>query len=160
MSLIFVLCILLTLSIGLVLFLQQQLDYATSKAARQIMNGTVQQNAYSSTDFRAQVVCSYLPAIFSCSDVIVNVQTVTEGINPGGYYAFLNSDTTGLVIPQLSNGSTQYNVGTQGSYEYLQVIYPITFLPSVVTALLTSHTYNGSPAYLAMATAAFRNEQY
>ncbi|MCW6512831.1 pilus assembly protein [Hyphomicrobiales bacterium BP6-180914] len=156
----FVLCVLLTLSVGLVLFLQQQLDYATSKAARQIMNGTVQQNAYSSTDFRVKVVCSYLPAIFSCNDVIVNVRTVTKGVNPGGYYAFLNSSATGLVIPPLSNGSAQYNVGTQGSYEYLQIIYPITFLPSVVTTLLSSQTYNGSPAYLAMATAAFRNEQY
>lgn len=156
----FVFSLLLTISVALVLFLHQQLDFATSKAARQIMNGTAQKSAYSSASFRSQVVCASLPAIFSCADVIVNVQTATEAVNPGGYYAFVKSDMSGLVIPQLSNTTTQYSTGVQGSYEYLQVIYPITFLPAFVTSLLSSQTYNGAPAYLLVSTAAFRNEQY
>ena len=159
-SLMFVTTLLMMMSVALVLFLNQQLDVATGMAARQIMNGTVQKSGYSSSDFRTNVVCASLPAVFSCADVIVNVQSATVGTSPNGYYAFVNGTTTGLVIPDLSNTAPQYSVGVQGSYEYLQVIYPITFLPSLVTTLLSAWNYKGVPAYLAVSTAAFRNEQY
>lgn len=156
----FIFSLMLMCSVALVLFLNQQLDVATAAAARQILNGTVQKSGYTSSDFRTNVVCAALPAIFSCGDVIVNVQTATVKVNPGGYYAFVNGATSGLVLPELSNAAPKYSVGVQGSYEYLQVIYPVTFLPAFVTSLLSSQTYNGTPAYLLMSTAAFRNEQY
>jgi Flp pilus assembly protein TadG len=159
-SLMFVITVLMVMSVALVLFLNQQLDVATGRAARQIMNGTVQKSGYSSTDFRTNVVCSALPAVFSCADVIVNVQSATVGTSPNGYYAFVNGTTSGLVIPELSNVAPKYSVGVQGSYEYLQVIYPITFLPALLTRMLSSWSYKGVPAYLAVSTAAFRNEQY
>ena len=58
-------------------------------------------------------------------------------------------------------GSGQFTLGSQGDYQYLQVIYPITFLPSFMTAWLDASTkYNGKPAYLIISTAAFRVESY
>ena len=145
--------------VGLILYFNQALDYATAKAARQVMIGTVQNAGTSQAAFQT-LVCSNLPAAFNCSNVIVNIQTATEAAQPGGYYAFVNSDQSALIIPTLSNSSAQYSLGSQGSYEYLQVIYPITFIPAALASYLGRATYNGSAAYLAISTAAFRNEQY
>ena len=61
----------------------------------------------------------------------------------------------------LSNSGSKYDPGIQSDYVYLQVIYPITILPSFMSSILSGGaTYNGSPAFLAVSTAAFRNENY
>ena len=153
--------ILFVMVVGLILYLNQALDYATSKAARQIMIGAVQKAAMNQSAFQTNALCPYLPAAINCNNVIVNLQTVTEAAQPGGYYAYVTSNQSGLIIPALSNGSTQFSPGAQGSYEYLEVIYPITFIPAMFASILGgAAVYNGSPAYLAISTAAFRNEQY
>ncbi len=155
-----ILTILFVMIVGVILYYNQALDYATNRAARQVMIGAVQTGSISQTAFQ-QTVCANLPAAFNCSNVIVNLQTATEAAQPSGYYAFATSNQSGLIIPTLSNTSAQYSPGAQGAYEYLQVIYPITFIPSAfATALGSRATFNGSPAYLAVSTAAFRNEQY
>jgi Flp pilus assembly protein TadG len=160
-SVLLFLSVFFVLGLSLILFLNQQLDYATMKSARQIMTGYVQKNNLSQTAFRTQVVCGYLPAIFDCNNVIVNVQSAQQAASPGGFYAFVRSDLSGLIVPTLSNSATQYSVGVQGSYEYLQVLYPITFLPSMVSSVLSGgQSFGGLPAYVAMSTTAFRNEQY
>ena len=151
---------------GLLLYMSQALDRATTVAARQIMTGVVQGKAIGSASaFATSFVCPALPAAFTCSNVIVNVQKVNASdsayySSQSWYYTLVNSTQTSL-IPTLSNSATQFNPGVQTDYVYLQVIYPITFLPSFMTKLLSGGaTYNGSPAYLAVSTAAFRNEQY
>lgn len=145
--------------VSVILYYNQALDYATNRAARQIMIGAAQGAGTTQAAFQTQV-CSYLPTAFSCADVIVNVQTATEAAQPGGYYSYVNSSQTALVIPTLSNASAQFSPGQQGSYEYIQVIYPITFIPKMFASILGGATYQGSPAYLAVSTAAFRNEQF
>ena len=158
----FLLLILFIMVVALILYLNQALDYATSKAARSVMVGDAQGRALSQSDFRTKVVCASLPAAFNCNNVIVNLQTVTPAAQPAGYYSYtVDNNANGLIIPVLSNGAAQYTLGTQGSYEYLQIIYPVTFLPAGLASIL-SHgaTFNGSPAYLLVSTAAFRNEQY
>ena len=153
--------------VGLLLYMGQALDRATSLAARQIMTGVVQGQAISSASaFATSFVCPALPATFTCSKVIVNAQKVSASDpayypSQSWYYTLVNSSQTSLIVPTLSNSSTQFNPGVQKDYVYLQVIYPITFLPSFMANLLSGGaTYNGSPAYLAISTAAFRNEQY
>jgi Flp pilus assembly protein TadG len=159
-SVVFVLSLCATLSIALVIFLRLELDYATSKAARQIMNGTVQKSGYSADSFRTQLVCGALPAVFDCGSVVVNVKTAVKAVNPSGYYAFVTSDLSGLIMPSPGGGGS-YDVGVQGSYVYLQVVYPISFLPSLVTSIIgNGKDAQGNPAYLAVSTAAFRNEQF
>ena len=155
-----IMTILFIMVAGLIVYYNQALDYATSKAARQIMIGAAQTNAVSQSTFRTQYVCGNLPAVFNCANVIVNVQTATEASQPGGYYSFVNSNQTALTIPTLSNAAASYALGTQGSYEYLQVIYPIPFIPAVFSSIFGKATYNGAPTYLAISTAAFLNEQY
>lgn len=156
-----VLVIVFVMMIGFLLYIGQALDRATDLASRQIMIGAVQKAGLSQSAFRSSVLCPALPSGISCNDVIVNVQTVTEAAQPTGYYALVNAGQTGLIIPSLSNTGAQFNPGAQGSYVYVQVIYPITILPAFMTSLLgAGATYNGAPAYLAVSTAAFRNEQY
>ena len=156
-----ILSILFVMTVGLYLYLNQALDYATSKAARQIMIGAAQTAAVPQGAFAATYVCPYLPAAIPCANVLVNIQSATEAAQPGGYYVFVNSNQSGLIVPTLSTTAMNYSLGAQGSYEYLQVLFPLTFLPGFATNIL-SHgvTYNGSPAILIVSTAAFRNEQY
>ena len=147
--------------VGLFLYINQALDRATDLAARQIMIGTVQKANLSQAAFRTTVVCPALPAPINCDDVIVNVQTLAKAAQPGGYYTLVNANQTGLVVPALSNATAQFNPGTQGAYVYLQVVYPLTILPAFMTSMLgANYSYKGAPAYLTVATAAFRNEQY
>lgn len=146
---------------GYLLYIGQALDRATAVAARQIMIGAVQKAGTGQSAFVSNTVCPALPLAINCNNVIVNVQTVTEAAQPGGYYGLVNSTQTALTIPALSNASATFSPGTQGAYVYLQVVYPVTFLPGFLAKLLgTNATYNGSPAYLEVSTAAFRNEQY
>lgn len=152
--------ILMVLTVGLLLFMGQALDHATDVAARQIMTGAVQKQGMTQGTFVSSVVCAALPATFNCNNVIVNVQTVPEAPGPAGYYAFVNNTQTGLVTPTLSNASAQFNPGLQGNYVYLQVVYPITIVPAVLAKILGTATFSGTSVYLAMSTAAFRNEQY
>jgi Flp pilus assembly protein TadG len=160
-SVVFTLGLMGAFAVAFVLFLRFELDYATSKAARLIMNGTVQKTGYSADSFRTELLCTNLSVGIDCDKVIVNVKTATKSINPGGYYAFVTSDVSGLVIPALDGGSSSFDPGVQGSYIYVQVIYPITFLPNLILDFLSNgQVYKGDPAYLAISTAAFRNEQY
>ena len=158
-SMMLISAILFIMIVGVILYINQALDYATNKAARQIMVGNVQTSGMTQASFQ-QLVCSYLPATINCANVIVNVQTATEAAQPGGYYAYVTANQSGLVIPSLSNSSSQFSPGTAGSYEYVQVIYPITFIPGLFASILGGATYQGSPAYLVVSTAAFRNEQF
>ena len=155
-----IMTIMFVMGVALVLYEGEALDYATSKAARQIMTGQVQTNVTTQSGFRTAVLCPFLPAAMSCGNVIINVQTITEARQPGGYYALVNASATALNMPTLAVDAGTYSVGTQGSFEYVQVIYPVTFLPGFFSKMLGGATYNGSPAFLLVSTATFKNEQY
>ncbi len=91
----------------------------------------------------------------------MNLYKIPQAVQPAGYYSYVKSDMSGLKIPALTPGTGTFDLGTQGDFQYLQVIYPITFLPSGFASILSGGaTFNGQAAYLAIATAAFRNEQY
>lgn len=155
-----ILSILFIMTVGLILYLNQALDYATNKAARQIMIGSAQSGGLGQGAFKTSL-CGFLPSVFNCSDVIVNLYVIQPGSNPSGYYNYVASDMSGLTIPTLSGSSGQYTLGSQGQYQYLQVIYPLRFLPKAFATMLSGGvTYNGQAAYLAISTAAFRNEQF
>lgn len=160
-ALVFVSLLLFLLVCGTIIYLNQVLDFATAKAARQIMIGAVQKAAYSQADFRTKVVCPLLPSSINCDDVIVNLYTLTKAAQPNDYYQFTaGSNASALSIPDLSNATAAYKVGLQGSYQYLLVMYPVTFLPGPITQVLSGTTYKGAPAFLTVSTAAFMNEQF
>lgn len=160
-SLPFLSIIIFIMFIALTEFFNVQLDYAVQKSARQVMIGSVQTKAITKSQFRTNYVCATLPVVMSCNDVIVNLQTVTESTQPKGYYQFVNANTTAINVPQLSNASTTFSPGAQNDYEYLQVIYPVTYLPRFMNNIISGGAvYNGSPAFLLISTIAFRNESY
>lgn len=160
-SFIFILAVLFVLTVGLYIYLGLSLDFAATKAARQVMTGKAQNSGYTQSQFITNYVCPYLPFGMSCANVIVNVYTVTEAAGPAGYYTYVNSGATALTIPALSNGAASYSLGSAQSYEYLQILYPVTFMPSVFASFLGGGvTYNGSPAFLLVSTAAFKNEAF
>lgn len=152
--------ILFVMVVGAILYIGQAVDYATNAAARDILTGAAQTNAVNAGSF-TQSLCSRLPSGIQCANIIVNLYKVTETQQPGGYYSYVKPDTSGLTIPALTPGTGTFDLGMQGDYQYLQVIYPVTFLPSAFASLLSGGaTFNGQPAYLVIATAAFRIEQY
>ncbi|GJD63803.1 TadE/TadG family type IV pilus assembly protein [Methylobacterium frigidaeris] len=150
-----------TMIVAQILYFGQKLDYATEQASRQVLVGTAQKqqtNPVSLASFTREL-CGYLPAAMSCGDLIVNLYVVDAG-NPG-YRAYARNDMSGLALPPLKPGSGQFTLGSQGKYQYLQVIYPVTLLPAFMTGWLdTTTTYKGKAAYLVISTAAFRVEQY
>ncbi len=147
--------------VALIIYQNEALDFATGKAARQIMTGQVQQGSINQPAFRTQVLCPYLPAAMSCGKVIINVQTVAQGMQPNGYYTLVNAGVTALNLPALIVDAGAYTVGGAGAYQYLQVIYPVTFIPGVFARILGGGaTYGGSPAFLLVSTATFKNELY
>lgn len=159
-SLVAILVVIFTLSAGLVLYLNQALDYATVQASRQILTGSAQAQSLSASGFRASL-CGSLPKALACDDVTINLYVVPKAGRPSGYYAYTKPDLSGLAIPNLSGGSGQYTLGIRGDFQYLQVVYPITLLPAAIMSWLGGGTtYKGAPAYLAVSTAAFRNEQF
>lgn len=156
----FILTTLFVMLAGAILYITEAVDYATNAATRDIMTGNAQANSVTLGSF-TQGVCNRLPPGLLCSNLVINLYVVTPASQPGGYYGYVKSDISGLTIPPLSPGSGQFTLGTQGAYQYLQVIYPVTFLPSGFAAMLSGGaTFNGKAAYLAIGTAAFRNENY
>ncbi|MFH6785879.1 MULTISPECIES: TadE/TadG family type IV pilus assembly protein [Methylobacterium] len=155
----FIATILFTMVVAEILYFNQRLDNAIEQASRQVIVGKAQTtNPPPNLSTFTQVLCSALPSAMSCGDLIVNLYVVTPS---QGYYAFVASDQSGLTLPALTPGNGQFTLGTQGQYQYLQVIYPITLLPSVLTSWLApAVTYKGKAAYLLVSTAAFRVEQY
>lgn len=156
----FIMTMLLVMVIGAILYIAQAVDYATTAAARDILTGSAQTSSVTLGAF-TQSLCSRLPPGIKCSNLIVNLYKVTQSSGSGGYYAYVKADSSGLKIPALTPGTGTFDLGGQGDYQYLQVIYPITFLPAGFASMLSGGaTFNGQAAYLATATAAFRNEQY
>lgn len=160
-GLLFIVALLFTMIVAQILYFGQKLDFATEAASRQVIVGTAQkQNPPPTLANFTQVLCGNIPAAMSCSDLVVNLYVVPKAASPG-YYAYVKTDRSGLTVPPLTPGSGQFTLGGQGDYQYLQVIYPVTILPSFMTGWLdASATYKGKAAYLVMSTAAFRVEQY
>ncbi|WP_281041289.1 TadE/TadG family type IV pilus assembly protein [Methylobacterium nonmethylotrophicum] len=161
-GMLFLTTLLFTMVVAQILYFNQKLDYATGRAARDIVIGNAQsQSPPASRAAFTQALCGYLPAAMSCGDVIVNLYVVPKAAQPSGYYTYAKSDMSGLVLPSLTPGSGQFTLGNRGDYQYLQVIYPVTFLPALLSGWLgAGATYNGKAAYLLMSTAAFRVEQF
>lgn len=156
---VFVMLIVTVLQIGMYFYISASLDYATEKATRQIMTGSVSNQGLSAAQFRTQILCPYLPGAMSCANVITNIQTVTEGTNPGGFYPFLNASGTGVAPPTMNNSQTSFCIGTGGSYVYAQVYYA---MPAFGAAWLLPNatTWNGSSVFFVGASSVFKSEPY
>jgi hypothetical protein len=123
------------------------------------LTGAVASGALSATQFRTNLICPKLTATnLPCSNLVVNIQTLSEATSPGGFYTLLNSTQTGLAQPPLDNTKTSYCIGGSGSYVFLQVLYAMPVFSPIWRAFATS--YNGTSSYVLQSTAAFRNEPF
>src|SRR5580704_774593 len=143
---------------ALFVYNSSRLDAATHEAARQIMTGSVQKGGLTAAQFRTNL-CSQLPVTIPCGSVIVNLQTFPQASFPGGFYSFVNSTQSAIIVPPLDNTKTSFCPGGSGEYVYLQVYYAMPLLGAVWLPGVTT-TFAGNTVVLASATAAFKNEPY
>lgn len=143
--------IIAALQLGLVYLSQSTLEIATEKAARSVLTGTAQAAGTTQQQFLS-VVCSKLPALLSCSNLMVDAQV---------YSSFSGSDTSAPTITYKADGTIsnqwKYNIGGPNDIVVLRVLY---LLP-VVSGPLNFNISNMSLSRrLLMATAVFKNEPY
>jgi Flp pilus assembly protein TadG len=134
------------------LFAQQALQTATAAAGRLILTGQVQNASLTQTQFKTNDVCPLLPALFTCSNLYVNVQS---------YNDFGAASTT---IPSLSISSSgtvsstgAYSLGGPGEVMVLQLVYPWKIITGPLGALLPNFSNGYSEI---MGITAFRVEPY
>jgi len=134
------------------LFAQQALQTAVVAAGRLILTGQVQNASLTQSEFQTNDVCPLLPAMFTCSNLYVNVQT---------YANFSGATTT---IPSLTisasgtvSGTGDYNLGGPGEVMVLQLVYPWKIITGPLGALLPNFSNGYSEI---MGITAFRVEPY
>lgn len=139
------------LQVGVVVFAQQELESGVEQAARLVLTGQVQQQGLTQAQFQTQV-CASLPVLFKCSNVMVDLQSVT---------AFSSANTSMPTLTYNAQGNVtnvwKFAPGVPGTIEVLRVMYQWpTFLVPLYLKLATQS--NG--ARLLMATAVFQNEPF
>ena len=150
----FLMIIMFILFVSLILFYRTTLDYATQKAARALMVGTPQTVGQTATQFRTNTLCPYLTLVFfDCSKLTINLVTITETVEPTAYVQFVAPDQSTIIVPP---PSINYCPGVGGSYEVLEVLYP---LPIYLSLFATSPSVVQGQ-FLLLSTATFRNEPF
>ena len=136
------------LETAMMFFASQVLETITQNAARLVMTGQAQGLKYTQNQFGAYV-CSQIPALFSCSNMSVDVKsypsfasiTIDSQIDGGGNF-----------IPP-----TNFQCGGPGDIVVVRVFYPWQMF---VTGLGFNITNLAGNKRLLVATAAFQNEPF
>jgi Flp pilus assembly protein TadG len=133
---------------AIVFFAGQVLETITQQSARMILTGQAQTAAYTQAQFKTYV-CGQIPALFTCSNVYVDVQSYNSFGN-----VTLNSQIDGS-----SNfvNNMQYNPGGPGQIVVVRLFYQ---WPLFVTGLGYNISNLAGSKRLLAATAAFQNEPY
>lgn len=135
---------------GGVFFASQTLETITQESARQILTGTAQGANYPDwSHFRDGVVCPQIPALFTCSKILVNVQSYPQFSN----VVMANPISSGNFDPSV----LVYNPGGPGDTVVVQLFYE---WPLFVTGLGYNLADMSGNNKKLMATAAFQNEPY
>jgi Flp pilus assembly protein TadG len=134
---------------ALMFFASQVLETITQDSARMILTGQAQNGSYQKADFK-QYVCNRIPAIFSCSNIVVNVQSFPS-FSTAGFSNPFNASC------QVQTSNVQYNPGGPGDVVLVQVYYPWQLF---VTGLGYNIANCPNSRRLLVATAAFQNEPF
>lgn len=124
----------------------QVLETMTQNASRMILTGQAQTASYQQADFH-QAVCNQIPALFTCANLVVNVQS------------FSSFETITFNSPDSNCNvqNAQYSPGGPGDVVIVQVSYKWQLF---VTGLGYNIANCPSSQRLLVATAAFQNEPY
>jgi Flp pilus assembly protein TadG len=137
------------LETALMFFASQTLETMTQNSMRMILTGQAQKAGWQATDFKTYV-CGQIPAMFSCSNISIDVQSYTtfaaitfnNQINPDGTFNSTNLN---------------YNPGNPGDIVVVRVFYPWQLF---VTGLGYNIANMANSQRLLIATATFVNEPY
>lgn len=119
--------LLFIMQVGLFHFSQQSLDFATRKAARQIMTGSLPAAARSLSGFKTTLICPNMLWKGSCDALIVNAYKVAKTSDSAagtGIYQFVNAKTKTLVGPATDPTQMSFCLGGPGDYIFLDIAYP------------------------------------
>ena len=154
--------ILETMQGGLTLYQQGEIERVTALASRQVLVGTSGSGSMTAAQFAQQVICPTLSKAMTCSNVVVDSQTVSEAAQPGGFYTFVKSDLSNLVAPPTNQGSASFCTGASGAVVYMRVTYLAPAISPAFRAYAsaTGSTVNGVLVHPVTAYAAFRNEPF
>ena len=133
---------------AIMFFAGQVLETITQNSARQILTGQAQTASYTQAQFK-NYVCSQIPALFTCANVYVDVES---------YSAFTNV----VINSQIDNNGNfinnmQYSPGGPGNIVVVRLFYQ---WPLFVTGLGYNISNLSGNQRLLVATAAFKNEPY
>jgi Flp pilus assembly protein TadG len=132
----------------LVFFAQQLLETAVNQSSRQILTGQAQAQSMTQGQF-ANVVCSNLPILFNCNNLMIDVEVASSWTTANAGVPALTYDSNGNVT-----NTWQFSPGNPGDIVVVRVMY----LWPVFTAPLLANLSNGNR--LIMASSAFQNEAY
>jgi Flp pilus assembly protein TadG len=133
---------------GLMFFASQVLETITQDSARMILTGQAQIGGLSQAQFQTYV-CSRIPALFTCANVYVDVES----------YPAFTSVTINSQIDGSSNfiNNMKYCPGNAGDIVVVRLFYQ---WPQFVTGLGYNISNLSGNKRLLAATAAFRNEPF
>jgi Flp pilus assembly protein TadG len=134
---------------ALMFFASQVLETMTQDAARMILTGQAQTANYQQSDFKTYV-CNQIPALFSCANLVVNVQSFPS-------FSAVTFNNPFDASCHLQSSNVQYNPGGPGDVVLVQVFYPWQLF---VTGLGYNIANCPNSQRQLVATAAFRNEPY
>jgi Flp pilus assembly protein TadG len=133
---------------AIIFFAGQVLENITQDSAREILTGQAQTAGYLKADFQKEV-CKKIPALFSCGNVVVDVQSYT---NFASVTISSPIDASGNCNPP-----NNYSPGVAGSIVVVRVFYQ---WPQIVTGLGYNISNCTGQKRLLVAAAAFKNEPY
>ena len=132
---------------AIMFFASQVLETITQNSARMIFTGQAQTAAYTRPSSKAYV-CSQIPALFTCNNVYVDVES---------YPAFSSVVINSQIDASDFINNMQYSPGGPGDIVVVRLFYQ---WPLFVTGLGYNISNLSGNKRLLAATAAFRNEPY
>lgn len=133
----------------LVFFAQELLEAVVQQSSRQILTGQTQSQQATQTAFH-QTVCNQIAALFTCGNIMVDVQVAASWSSANTSAPILTYDGQGNV-----SNTWQFNPGNAGDIVVVRVMY---LWPVFLGPLGFNLSNQPNSKRLIMATAAFQNE--
>jgi Flp pilus assembly protein TadG len=143
--------ILASLQLSLIFYAGQALQSVAITAARQLMTGQAQQASDTQAQYH-QVVCNSAPILFTCSGLMVDVQSASNYSQINTTPITLNYDIHGNVTNTWS-----YSPGSPGDVVILRVMYN---WPVVAGPLMVGMPNQPNGDHLLVGVSVFKNEPY
>ncbi len=140
-----------SLQLAIIFFAGDTLQSVATTTSRQLMVGSAQTSGMTKSQFHT-AVCSHAPAFFTCSGLLVDVQSANS-------YSSI-STTTPTVTYDVNGNPTNawsYSPGNAGDIVIVRVMYN---WPVVGGGLVPGLANQSNGAHLLVATTVLKNEPY